>query len=73
MEKIVSGTAAIGSLFAGPASDHFGRKKIILSSSVVFVIGAVVCAVAPEKMTLLIGRLLLGFAIGELFLNFSRL
>ncbi|VDO20428.1 unnamed protein product [Brugia timori] len=62
--SITPGTAAIGSLFAGPASDHFGRKKIILSSSVVFVIGAAICALAPEKITLLIGRFLLGFAIG---------
>ncbi|KAM3725756.1 Proton myo-inositol cotransporter hmit-1.3 [Dirofilaria immitis] len=62
--SITPGTAAIGSLFAGPASDNFGRKKVILSSSVVFVIGAAVCALAPEKVTLLIGRFLLGLAIG---------
>ncbi|MCP9265764.1 Proton myo-inositol cotransporter [Dirofilaria immitis] len=31
---------------------------------VVFVIGAAVCALAPEKVTLLIGRFLLGLAIG---------
>uniref|UniRef100_A0A0R3S2X3 MFS domain-containing protein n=1 Tax=Elaeophora elaphi TaxID=1147741 RepID=A0A0R3S2X3_9BILA len=62
--SITPGTAAIGSLFAGPASDHFGRKKIILSSSIVFVFGAAICAIAPEKITLLVGRFLLGFAIG---------
>ncbi|VDK72069.1 unnamed protein product [Litomosoides sigmodontis] len=62
--SITPGTAAIGSLFAGPASDYFGRKKIILSSSVAFIVGAFICAIAPQKLTLLIGRFLLGFAIG---------
>ncbi|CAG9538684.1 unnamed protein product [Cercopithifilaria johnstoni] len=62
--SITPGTAAIGSLFAGPTSDYFGRKKIIILSSIVFAIGAIICAVAPEKLTLFIGRFLLGFAIG---------
>uniref|UniRef100_A0A1I7VYV5 MFS domain-containing protein n=1 Tax=Loa loa TaxID=7209 RepID=A0A1I7VYV5_LOALO len=62
--SITPGTAVIGSLFAGPASDHFGRKKVILFSSIVFVFGAVICALSPEKITLLMGRFQLGLAIG---------
>ncbi|VDM98133.1 unnamed protein product [Thelazia callipaeda] len=62
--SITPGMAAFGSLFAAPATDYFGRKKVILASSIVFILGAISCTLAPEKVTLFIGRLLLGCAIG---------
>ncbi|VDD85710.1 unnamed protein product [Enterobius vermicularis] len=62
--SITPGLAAIGALLAAPSSDHFGRKKVIIFSSLVFTIGGIVCAVSPEKITLFFGRMLLGLAIG---------
>uniref|UniRef100_A0A7E4VVT4 MFS domain-containing protein n=1 Tax=Panagrellus redivivus TaxID=6233 RepID=A0A7E4VVT4_PANRE len=61
---ITPGFAAIGSLCAGQAADRFGRKRIIVISTVIFAIGAIVCAAAIDRWILLVGRILLGFAIG---------
>uniref|UniRef100_A0A1I7WWI3 MFS domain-containing protein n=1 Tax=Heterorhabditis bacteriophora TaxID=37862 RepID=A0A1I7WWI3_HETBA len=66
-EVIVSltpGIAAIGSLLSGPGSDRLGRKKMIIGASVIFTVGAIVCAIAWTKVVLVIGRILLGCAIG---------
>ncbi|VDN04367.1 unnamed protein product [Thelazia callipaeda] len=66
-ELIVSltpGAAVIGPLFAAPISDKFGRRTVIIFSSLIFTAGAIVCAVATTKIILLIGRILLGTAIG---------
>ena len=38
--------------------------QIIISAGGVFTVGALICAGAPEKYTLLVGRIFLGFAIG---------
>ncbi|GMT31340.1 hypothetical protein PFISCL1PPCAC_22637 [Pristionchus fissidentatus] len=62
--SITPGVAAIGALAAGKTSDSFGRRPVILVASGVFFVGAIVCAAAPERYTLLVGRALLGIAIG---------
>ncbi|GMT05300.1 hypothetical protein PENTCL1PPCAC_27474 [Pristionchus entomophagus] len=62
--SITPGVAAIGALAAGKTSDSFGRRPVILVASGVFFVGALVCAGAPERYTLLVGRALLGIAIG---------
>uniref|UniRef100_A0A8R1HIQ5 MFS domain-containing protein n=1 Tax=Caenorhabditis japonica TaxID=281687 RepID=A0A8R1HIQ5_CAEJA len=66
-EVIVSispGMAAVGSLMSGASSDYLGRRKVILGASAVFTIGALVCAASVNKIMLLVGRILLGIAIG---------
>ncbi|CAI5450358.1 unnamed protein product [Caenorhabditis angaria] len=66
-EVIVSispGMAAVGSLLSGVASDYLGRRKVILGASFIFTIGALICAASVNKIMLVIGRILLGIAIG---------
>lgn len=60
----VLGGAAIGAALAGAISDRFGRKPVILVVAVLFTLGALGSAVAPSVGVLLIGRAVVGFAIG---------
>lgn len=59
--------AGVGALPAGIASDRFGRKKIIILSSLVYGLGAILCAIAFAKWFLLIGRILVGLGLGIFF------
>jgi MFS transporter, SP family, solute carrier family 2 (myo-inositol transporter), member 13 len=58
------GVAGIGALMAGFPADKLGRKVVIIISSIIFTIGTIICAVSFAKWFLLIGRILLGLAIG---------
>ena len=49
---------AVCTLIAGPLSDAFGRRNIILSGTVIFLIGTLFCGLAQGGITLLCGRLL---------------
>lgn len=66
-EWIVSsmmGGAAIGALCAGRTSYVLGRRKSLILSAACFVAGALACALAQSVATLIIGRAILGIAIG---------
>jgi MFS family permease len=56
--------AFFGSLIAGPFSDSFGRKPVILASDVLFTIGSLVMATAETIPILILGRLIVGLAVG---------
>jgi SP family galactose:H+ symporter-like MFS transporter len=56
--------AAIGAAVAGYLSDRAGRRRVILGAGLLFVAGAIISAVAQEVSILLIGRFLVGLAIG---------
>jgi len=67
-QSIVAGIvlvgAVIGAMVAGSLSDRFGRRRVILVTALLFVIGALVSSLAAAVATLLVGRLLIGIAIG---------
>lgn len=54
----------VGPFVSGPLTDRLGRKKINIIASLIFVIGSILVAVAPSVAILIVGRLLLGLAIG---------
>ncbi|KAL3366962.1 hypothetical protein AABB24_011602 [Solanum stoloniferum] len=56
--------AMIGAAAGGWINDYFGRKKATLSADVVFLLGSVVMAAAPDPYILILGRLLVGLGVG---------
>lgn len=56
--------AAMGAASAGWLSAHLGRKRSLLLSAGLFVIGSLLCALAWSPQTLILARLVLGLAIG---------
>lgn len=69
IELVVSGTigmAALSCLTAGALADYFGRVRTILLSCAIFTIGAFIMAFSQSKEILLLGRITVGAAIGEL-------
>lgn len=66
-ELIVSSVllgAMVGSVSSGRLTDLFGRKRIMLIISGLFIIGTLIASCAMQLSAILIGRLFIGFAIG---------
>jgi MFS transporter, SP family, galactose:H+ symporter len=63
VSMVVAG-AFFGAVFSGKLSNKFGRRKILIGTSMTFIIGTLICAFAPEVWTLIFGRLILGVAVG---------
>ncbi|WP_103062600.1 sugar porter family MFS transporter [Actinomyces qiguomingii] len=56
--------AAVGALAGGRLSDRYGRKKNIMTVAVIFLVGALGCALAPSYWILVAFRFILGLAVG---------
>ena len=55
---------AVSPLIGGPLADRFGRRPVLLISTALFAASALLCAVAPSFLALLLARLLQGWAGG---------
>jgi SP family galactose:H+ symporter-like MFS transporter len=56
--------AVIGAIFGGALSDRFGRRRIIIVAALIFSLGAIGTAFAEGVAWLVIGRVIVGIAIG---------
>ena len=62
---ITIGASAVFALLSGIPSQMLGRKVTILAASAIFAAGSVVMGVATNKELLLVGRFIVGAAVGE--------
>lgn len=53
-----------GALLGGTLADRLGRKNALLVCSVLFIVGALGCALAPTVSLLMLARVVLGFGVG---------
>lgn len=56
--------SCVGALSIGSLSDRFGRKKLLIVSAVLFLLGAGLCAAATGFTMMVIARIILGLAVG---------
>ena len=56
--------AAAGAVGGGRLSDTWGRRKTIILLAILFLVGALACVFAPNFEVMVIGRVILGLAVG---------
>lgn len=54
-----------GAVFAGPLSDKYGRKKLLIFTALVFLVSSLGCALANRYFVFIINRIIAGFAVGS--------
>ena len=54
----------IGAMIGGVLADAFGRRKVLIWVAVLFIVGAIGTALAPGAISLFLGRVIVGIAIG---------
>ena len=67
LEVIVSGVlagAAAGALGGGRLADLFGRRKLLITTAIIFAAGAILCTAATSAQMLVVGRIIVGIGIG---------
>ena len=57
--------AAVGAIVAGRVADQLGRRRTILLTSVVFVVGLLMCSLAPTLWVFWISRFVIGLGVGS--------
>jgi SP family galactose:H+ symporter-like MFS transporter len=67
-EELVVGMVLVGAALAalggGRLSDRLGRRTTLILTSIIFILGALICAFADSFQTLLVGRTIVGLGIG---------
>lgn len=68
LKGLIVSSVLLGAMFGSPVSGHlsdqFGRRKIMLITAALFMVGTAIAALASGVTGIIAGRLLIGFAIG---------
>jgi SP family galactose:H+ symporter-like MFS transporter len=56
--------AIIGAILGGVFADRIGRRWSIIGGAAAFIIGTLIATLAPDEFVLIIGRIIVGMAIG---------
>jgi sugar porter (SP) family MFS transporter len=68
MQQVVTSWVTLGALsgalVAGGLADRLGRRKAMIMAGLLFLVGAVVQGTADDEWILVVGRLVVGFAVG---------
>jgi len=57
-------TATFAMMIAGPISDRYGRRPVLMVAAALFAVSAVYSAMAPDFASLVIARMIGGFGVG---------
>ncbi|GEQ05795.1 sugar porter family MFS transporter [Staphylococcus gallinarum] len=67
-EGLVVSSMLVGAIFgsgaSGPMSDRLGRRRVVFIVAIVYIVGALILALAPSMPILVLGRLVIGLAVG---------
>ncbi|MBU0438269.1 sugar porter family MFS transporter [Staphylococcus succinus] len=67
-EGLVVASMLVGAIFgagaSGPLSDRLGRRRVVFIIAIIYIVGALILALAPSMPILVIGRLVIGVAVG---------
>jgi sugar porter (SP) family MFS transporter len=58
--------AMVGALSSGKLADLIGRRDVIMATAALFTLGAFVSAIAPSLHVLVLGRVIVGIAVGAI-------
>lgn len=67
-EGLVVSSMLVGAIFgsgaSGPMSDRLGRRRVVFIIAIIYIVGALILALAPSMPILVLGRLIIGLAVG---------
>lgn len=67
-EGLVVSSMLVGAIFgsgaSGPISDRLGRRRVVFIIAIIYIVGALILASAPSMPILVLGRLVIGLAVG---------
>jgi MFS family permease len=61
---VALGASGIGGILAGRLADRFGKRRLMASTVLVYSLGSLVCGLAPDIGTFILGRALVGLGVG---------